>query len=109
MWTQIRIQEQSDLGPHCLSRGYKTFQQTTIQTSFVVIGTFRIKIFCFQGSREDKVTNSNTKTESGRERGRDREEKGYNWYFSFTHYSFKTYTDYMASCRIARNVVHRAS
>ena len=84
MWTQIRLQDQSDLGPLC----QEAIKHFSIQTSFVVIGTLSIKIFCLQGSRKDKVTDSHTKTESGRERGRNREEKGYNWYFSFTHKSF---------------------
>ena len=106
MWTQIRLQEQCDLGPHCLSRDFKRFQQTIIQTSFVVIGTLRIKIFCLQGSGKDKVTDSDTKTESGRERGRNREEKGYNWYFSFYPLLFlRILTTYEARHEISNNVV----
>ena len=52
MWTLIRLlQEQSDLDVHGLSEDSKTFQQTTKQTSFEVMGTLRLLaryvcIFC---------------------------------------------------------------
>ena len=36
------LEEQSDLGLHCLTKASKTFQQTTKQMPFVVRGTFRV-------------------------------------------------------------------
>ena len=45
MWTQIRLllQEQSNLGPHCLTkRLLKQFSRRQKQTTFVVIGVQRV-------------------------------------------------------------------
>ena len=42
MWTLIRLEEPSDLGPHCLQRLLKS-QEMTKQLTVVVIGSLRVK------------------------------------------------------------------
>ena len=44
MWTLIRLllQEQSDLGPHCLQKRLLNHKQMTKQTTVVVIGSLRV-------------------------------------------------------------------
>ena len=44
VWTQIRLllEEQSDLGPHCLQKWLFKSKQMTKQTTIVVIGGLRV-------------------------------------------------------------------
>ena len=45
MWTLIwlLLEEQSDIGPHCLQKWLKNHKQMTKQTTIVVIGSLRVK------------------------------------------------------------------
>ena len=45
VWTQIRLllEEQSDLGPHCLQKWLLNHKQMTKQMAIVVIGALRVK------------------------------------------------------------------
>ena len=46
VWTQIRLllEEQSDLGPHCLQQWLFSNRQKTKHTAIVVIGALRVKM-----------------------------------------------------------------